>query len=121
MPDNPTDNAQVQDADARARAIREREILNICLAVAGGKRGDIGEACDMAEQSIARALREARREGMVEGYRIGFETSCEGYNGECIAQHGQGDEIGDEDWRKVRDQAIKWAAKSPAMDTKPEK
>lgn len=51
------------DAEQTARKIalriRERHLLNVALAAIAGKEGDLREACDLAEQAIATALREA--------------------------------------------------------------
>lgn len=51
------------DAEQTARKIalriRERHLLNVALAAIAGKEGALREACDLAEQAIATALRVA--------------------------------------------------------------
>ena len=96
------ENAQVQDdADRKAREIRKRDMLNVCLAVVGGEKADIGMACDMAQEAVATALREAEQRGMMrikEDARLPFLTVfLDGRN-----EHGShvlpmpGDSIGNE-------------------------
>jgi hypothetical protein len=48
----------VSDKQAKATALRFREtyLLNICLAVLGGKEGDVRDACDLAEAELTRLL-----------------------------------------------------------------
>ena len=41
-----------------ARKIREAHFLNISLATAAGRKGDLQEACRLGEQAIASALRD---------------------------------------------------------------
>lgn len=45
-----------------AKGIRAVHLLNVALAAVGNNRGDLRQACDLAEQAIAEAISAARRE-----------------------------------------------------------
>jgi hypothetical protein len=71
--DNPTgtDNAQVQDAEAKARELCSGvEFLSVCLASTTKTAGNLTEAKGLMQSAIAQALREAERRGMMRAAEI---------------------------------------------------
>lgn len=54
----------MDDAARKARELRTTALLPVCLAAAAGQTGNIRKACDLAEDAIAAALREAEVRGM---------------------------------------------------------
>lgn len=73
----------MDDADRKAREMREGELLALCLANPR-MPGQIGEACDHAEEAIATALREAEKRGMMRAAEIAYQASLP-FDGEIVA------------------------------------
>ena len=81
MPDNPTDNAQVQDAEARKKA---EEIWRAISAFATGQPPSID--AEFMKYLVTIALRDAERRGIEKAAQWAYEATVS-FDGEGLAQN----------------------------------